>query len=205
MWIQNANTNAANSSNNHNNNNPVNSKNYRSASIGMKFTQSDIQSVPLPTYIQSVPLPTYIQSVPLPTYIQSVPLPTYIQGVPLPNKPGSSLIIPKPIKILQRDLNRSTFVGEKWRGMCLQCAPSCCAISSLVVKLLKNCRVWYVVGQPVQITTNFDLEFTMCILIGSKRLTLTDSLKQVSHHKIKNSEVSTTCKIGSLANGTTKI
>ena len=33
-----------------------------------------------------------------------------IQGVPLPTKPGSSLIIPKPMKILQRDLNRSTFV-----------------------------------------------------------------------------------------------
>ena len=34
----------------------------------------------------------------------------YIQGVPLPTKPSSSLIIPKPMKILQRDLNRSTFV-----------------------------------------------------------------------------------------------
>jgi hypothetical protein len=37
----------------------------------------------------------------------------YIQGVPLSTKPGSSLIIPKPMKILQRDLNSSTFVGEK--------------------------------------------------------------------------------------------
>ena len=34
----------------------------------------------------------------------------YIQSVPLPTKPGSSLIIPKPMRILQRDLNRSTFV-----------------------------------------------------------------------------------------------
>ena len=33
-----------------------------------------------------------------------------VQGVPLPTKPGSSLIIPKPMKILQRDLNRSTLV-----------------------------------------------------------------------------------------------
>jgi hypothetical protein len=33
-----------------------------------------------------------------------------IKGVPPPTKPGSSLIIPKPMKILQRDLNRSTFI-----------------------------------------------------------------------------------------------
>jgi hypothetical protein len=36
-----------------------------------------------------------------------------VPGVLLPTKPDSSLIIPKPMKILQRDLNRSTFVGEK--------------------------------------------------------------------------------------------
>jgi hypothetical protein len=34
----------------------------------------------------------------------------YIQGVPLSTKPGSSLIILTPMTILQRDLNRSTFV-----------------------------------------------------------------------------------------------
>jgi len=33
-----------------------------------------------------------------------------IQGVPLPSKSGISLIILNPIKILKRDLNRSTFV-----------------------------------------------------------------------------------------------
>jgi hypothetical protein len=38
-----------------------------------------------------------------------------IQGVPLPTKPGSSLIIPKSIKILQRDLNSGAFVGGKWK------------------------------------------------------------------------------------------
>jgi hypothetical protein len=39
-----------------------------------------------------------------------------LQGVPLPTKPGISLIILKPMKILQRDLNRSTFVlWEMWR------------------------------------------------------------------------------------------
>jgi len=35
---------------------------------------------------------------------------TFIQSVPLPTKPGISLIILKPMKILQRDLNSSTFV-----------------------------------------------------------------------------------------------
>jgi hypothetical protein len=33
-----------------------------------------------------------------------------IQGVPLPTKPGISLIILTPMEILQRNLNRSTFV-----------------------------------------------------------------------------------------------
>jgi hypothetical protein len=74
--------------------------------------------------------------------ISGTKLMLFIQNVLLPTKPGSSLIIPKPMKILQRDLNRSTFVGEISRGMCLYCASSCCAISLLVVKLLKNCRVW---------------------------------------------------------------
>ena len=40
----------------------------------------------------------------------------YIQGVPLRTKPGISLIILNPMKILQRDLNRNTFlVWEMWR------------------------------------------------------------------------------------------
>jgi len=34
----------------------------------------------------------------------------YIQGVPLRTKPGISLIILNPMKILQRDLNRNTFL-----------------------------------------------------------------------------------------------
>jgi hypothetical protein len=34
----------------------------------------------------------------------------YIQGVPLAIEPGISLIILTPMKILQRNLNRSTFV-----------------------------------------------------------------------------------------------
>jgi len=62
----------------------------------------------------------------------------HIQSVPLPIKPGSSLIIPKPMKILQRDLNRSTFVAwEMNRNMSV---VKCLYVS--VVKLLKNCQVW---------------------------------------------------------------
>jgi hypothetical protein len=39
-----------------------------------------------------------------------------IKGVPLPTKPGISLIIRTPMMILQRNLNRSTFiVWEMWR------------------------------------------------------------------------------------------
>ena len=34
----------------------------------------------------------------------------FIQGTPLANEPGISLIIVTPMKILQRNLNRSTFV-----------------------------------------------------------------------------------------------
>ena len=33
-----------------------------------------------------------------------------IQGVPLATEPGISIIIPTPMKILQRNLNRSTFL-----------------------------------------------------------------------------------------------
>jgi len=41
-----------------------------------------------------------------------------LQCVPLPTKPGISLIILTRMKILQRNLNRSTSLYEKWRGMC---------------------------------------------------------------------------------------
>jgi len=46
----------------------------------------------------------------------------HIQGVPLAAEPGISLIILTPMKILQRDFNRSTFVGVvksrrmRWAG-----------------------------------------------------------------------------------------
>jgi len=65
-----------------------------------------------------------------------------IQGVPLPTKPGISLIILNPMKILQRDLNRSTFVvWEMKRNMSVVCVCFV-AISSLVLELLKKWRVW---------------------------------------------------------------
>jgi len=41
---------------------------------------------------------------------QGVPFCLNIQGVPLATEPGISLIILTPMKILQRNLNRSTFV-----------------------------------------------------------------------------------------------
>jgi len=65
-----------------------------------------------------------------------------IQSVALPTKPGFSLIILTPIKILQRDLNRSTFVvWEMNRNVSVVCVCFV-AISSLVLELLKKCRVW---------------------------------------------------------------
>ena len=67
---------------------------------------------------------------------------TIIQGVPLPTKPGICSIILKPLKILQRDLNRSTFVvWEMKRNASVVCVCFV-AISSLVLELLKKCRVW---------------------------------------------------------------
>jgi hypothetical protein len=54
-----------------------------------------------------------------------------IQGVPHPTEPGISLIIITPIKILQRNLNRGTFVvWEMKRNVSVVCvcsAPNCCS------------------------------------------------------------------------------
>ena len=53
-----------------------------------------------------------------------------IQGVPLATEPDISLIIQTPMKILQRNLNRSTFVvWEMKRNVSVVCvcsAPNCC-------------------------------------------------------------------------------
>ena len=65
----------------------------------------------------------------------------HIQGVPLATEPGISLIILKPMKILQQNLNRSTFVvWEIKRNVSVVCVCFF-AISSLVLELLKKCRV----------------------------------------------------------------
>ena len=66
---------------------------------------------------------------------------TIIQSVPLANEPGISLIILTPMKILQRNLNSTcydvvTFLTQRGKS-----ASNFVAISSLVVKLLKKCRV----------------------------------------------------------------
>jgi hypothetical protein len=53
----------------------------------------------------------------------------HIQDVPLPAKPGSFLIILTPMTILQRDLNRSTFVVWEMKrnvfAVCVCSAPNC--------------------------------------------------------------------------------
>ena len=54
----------------------------------------------------------------------------YIQGVPLATEPSISLIILTPMKILQRNLNRSTFVVRETKRnvsvVCVCSAPNCC-------------------------------------------------------------------------------
>jgi len=74
-----------------------------------------------------------------------------IQGVPLATEPDISLIIQTPMKILQLNLNKSTFVvwETKW-NVSVVCVRFF-AISSLVVKLLKKCRVRLRVGHPIYV------------------------------------------------------
>jgi hypothetical protein len=65
-----------------------------------------------------------------------------IQGVPLPTKHGISFIILKPMKILQR--NRHTLQTHS-SSILTRRTYSCsnlAAICSLVLELLKKCRVW---------------------------------------------------------------
>jgi hypothetical protein len=65
---------------------------------------------------------------------------SFIQGVPLATEPGISLIILTRMKILQRNLNSSTFLSFTFSFTFLtqwgQSASNLLAISSLVVKLL---------------------------------------------------------------------
>jgi len=62
----------------------------------------------------------------IPAYHVAVVPVLFIQGVPLAIEPGISLIILTPMKILQRNLNRSTFVvWEMWQhhNMCWKWPP----------------------------------------------------------------------------------
>jgi len=69
-----------------------------------------------------------------------------IHCVPLTTEPGISLIILTPMKILQRNLNRSTFVvWEMKRNMCLQCVCSRCNI--LISYFLTYSLSW---ANPIQ-------------------------------------------------------
>jgi len=64
-----------------------------------------------------------------------------IQDVPLATEPGISLIILTPMKMLERDLNGNTFVvWEMKRNVSVVCVCFV-SISSLVLELLKKCRV----------------------------------------------------------------
>jgi hypothetical protein len=70
----------------------------------------DVQLTALGVYKKtSKKLPNEVQGV----HARGIQNYMLIQSVPIPTKPDSSLIIPKPIKKLQRDLNSNTFVGEK--------------------------------------------------------------------------------------------
>jgi len=64
-----------------------------------------------------------------------------IQGVPLATEPDISLIILTPMKILQRNLNSSTFVVWEIKRNVSVSASNFVATSSLLVILLKKCRV----------------------------------------------------------------
>ena len=69
-------------------------------------------------------------------------------GVPLATEPGISLIILTPMKILQRNLNRSTsVVWEMKRNVSVVCVCFV-AISSFVLELLKKCRDSLASGTP---------------------------------------------------------
>jgi hypothetical protein len=61
-----------------------------------------------------------------------------VKGVPLATEPGISLIILTPLKIWQRNLNRSTFVVREMKRNVSVSASNFDAIFSLVVKLLKK-------------------------------------------------------------------
>jgi len=64
-----------------------------------------------------------------------------IQSVPLATEPGISLIILTPMKILQRNLNSTCYDVVTLLTQCGKSASDLVALSSLVVKLLKECRV----------------------------------------------------------------
>jgi hypothetical protein len=66
---------------------------------------------------------------------------TDLQGVPLATKPGIPIIILTPMKILQRNLDRNTFFSFTFLTKWGKSTSNFVAISSLVVKLLKKCRV----------------------------------------------------------------
>jgi hypothetical protein len=74
--------------------------------------------------------------------LQFVPhFPSIIQSVPLATEPGISIIILTPMKILQPNLNSTCYDVVTFLTQWGKSASNFLAISSLVVKLLKECRV----------------------------------------------------------------
>ena len=74
------------------------------------------------------------------------PFTIHVQGVPLPTKPGSSLIIllQTHTDIILLQTHSFSFLTQRTYS-----CSNLVAISSLVLELLKNCRVWQVVGHPI--------------------------------------------------------
>jgi hypothetical protein len=88
-----------------------------------------------------------------------------LQGVPLATEHGISLIILTPIKILQRNLNSSTFFSFTFLTQWGKSTSNFVAISSLVVKLLKEMPVSVVSATPciIQISNNISFpELSLC-------------------------------------------
>jgi hypothetical protein len=64
-----------------------------------------------------------------------------IQSVPLATEPGISLIIPTPMKILQRNIHTLQTHSSSFITQRMYSCSNFVAISSFVLKLLKKCQV----------------------------------------------------------------
>jgi hypothetical protein len=65
-----------------------------------------------------------------------------IQGVPLATETGISLIILTPMKILQRNRHTLQTHSSSFLTQRKYCCLNFVAMSSLVIEILKQCRIW---------------------------------------------------------------